>query len=78
VLARRDAALGVAAIGAFSLFGAFVAITRPEGHVTDVAPSVIGGLAGVAALLWLVRASAPPQGIAPLRYARGGSRRRAR
>ena len=78
VLARRDAALGVAAIGAFSLFGAFVAITRPEGHVTDVVPSVIGGLAGVAALLWLVRASAPPQGVAPLRYARGGSRRRAR
>jgi hypothetical protein len=78
VLARRDAALGVAAIGAFSLFGAFVAITRPEGHVTDVAPSVIGGLAGVAALLWLVRASAPPQGVAPLRYARGASRRRAR
>ena len=78
VLARREAALGVAAIGAFSLFGAFVAMTRPEGHVTDVAPSVIGGLAGVAALLWLVRASAPPQGGAPLRYARGGSRRRAR
>ena len=78
VLARREAALGVAAIGAFSLVGAFVAITRPEGHVTDVAPSVIGGLAGVAALLWLVRASAPPQGVAPLRYARGGSRRRAR
>ena len=78
VLARREAALGVAAIGAFSLFGAFVAITRPEGHVTDVAPSVIGGLAGVVALLWLVRASAPPQGVAPLRYARAGSRRRAR
>jgi hypothetical protein len=77
VLARREAALGVAAIGAFSLFGAFVAVTRPEGHVTDVTPSVIGGLAGVAALLWLVRASAPPQGVAPLRYARGGSRRRA-
>jgi hypothetical protein len=78
VLARREAALGVAAIGAFSLFGAFVAITRPEGHVTDVTPSVVGGLAGVAALLWLVRASAPPQRVASLRYARGGSRRRAR
>ena len=78
VLARREAALGVAAIGAFSLFGAFVAMTRPEGHVTDVTPSVIGGLAGVAALLWLVRASAPPPRLAPLRYARGGSRRRAR
>ena len=78
VLARREAALGVAAIGAFSLFGAFVAMTRPGGHVTDVAPSVVGGLAGVAALLWLVRASAPPPRVAPLRYARGGGRRRAR
>jgi hypothetical protein len=78
MLARREAALGVAAIGAFSLFGAFVAITRPEGHITDVAPSVIGGLAGVAALLWLVRASAPPPRVAPVRYVRGGSRRRAR
>ena len=78
VLARREAALGVAAIGAFSLFGAFVAITRPEGHVTDVTPSVVGGLAGVAALLWLVRASAPPQGVTSLRYARGGSLRRTR
>ena len=84
LLARRETALGVAAIAAFSLFGAFVAITRPEGRVTDVAPSVIGGLAGVAALLWLVRASAPPEraaravGAAGIRSARGGSRRRTR
>ncbi len=96
VLARRETALGVAAIAAFSLFGAFVAITRPDGRVTDVAPAVVGGLAGVAALLWLVRASAPPpravggvgvvggagvngvNGVAPLRSARGGSRRRTR
>jgi hypothetical protein len=90
VLARRETAFGVAAIAAFSLFGAFVAITRGDGRVTDVAPSVIGGLAGVAALMWLVRASAPPPrvggvvgvvgvvGVAPIRSARGGSRRRTR
>ena len=96
VLARRETALGVAAIAAFSLFGAFVAITRSDGRVTDVAPAVVGGLAGVAALLWLVRASAPPprvvgaagvnggvgvngiNGVAPIRSARGGSRRRTR
>ena len=63
MLARRETALGVAAIAAFSLFGAFVAITRSDGRVTDVAPSVVGGLAGIAALLWLVRASAPPQRV---------------
>ena len=84
VLARRETALGVAVIVAFSLFGAFVAITRPDGRVTDVAPSVVGGLAGVAALMWLVRASAPPPrvvggaGVSGIRSARGGSRRRTR
>jgi hypothetical protein len=78
VLARRDAALGVAGIAAFTLFAAFVAVTRPAGHAGDVTPAVVGGMAGVAALLWLVRASAPTQAITPLRPARGGARRRAR
>jgi hypothetical protein len=75
VLSRRAVALGVAGVAAFSLIGAFVAITRPGSHLTDVAPSVIGGIAGVAALLWLVRASAP---VAPVRRAHGGGRRRTR
>ena len=61
MLARRDAAAGVAGVAAFTLFAAFVAITRPAGHVADVMPVVIGGLAGVAAALWLFRASAPQQ-----------------
>jgi hypothetical protein len=65
----------VAGIAAFTTFAAFAVITRPGSHVSDVAPAVVGGIAGVAALLWLVRASAP---IAPLRHARGGGRRRAR
>ena len=73
--ARRDAALGVAGVAAFALIAAFVTITRPASHVADVMPAVIGGLAGVAALLWLVRASAP-QMTQPLRPAAGGGTRR--
>jgi hypothetical protein len=80
MVARRDAAVGVAGVAAFTLFAAFVAITRPGGHVADVAPVVIGGMAGVAAALWLFRASAPQQvhGAAPLRHGHGGARRRTR
>jgi len=80
MLARRGAAVGVAGVAAFTLFAAFVAITRPGSHVADVMPVVIGGLAGVAAVLWLFRASAPQrlQGAAPLRHGRGGTRRRTR
>ena len=78
LLARRAAASGVACLAAFSLLAAFVTITRPGGRVSDVAPAVIGGIAGIAALLWLMQASAPPQRVAPLRHARGGTRRRAR
>jgi hypothetical protein len=76
--ARRGAALGVAGVAAFALVVAFVAVTRPGSHVSDVMPAVIGGLAGIAALLWLVRASAPIQEVTPLRPARGGTRRRTR
>ena len=62
VLARHAAAPGVACLAAFSLLAAFVTITRPGGHVSDVAPAIIGGIAGVAALLWLRQASAPTPG----------------
>jgi hypothetical protein len=78
VAARRAAALGVIGVAAFALVTAFVAVSRPASHVSDVMPAVIGGLAGVAALLWLVRASAPVQEVTPLRPARGGTRRRTR
>ena len=82
-LARRDAAACVAGVGAFTLFAAFVAITRPASHVGDVMPVVIGGLAGVAAAMWLFRASAPQMTEGPLRHdtirhGRGGTRRRTR
>jgi hypothetical protein len=78
--ARRTAALGVAGIAAFGLFGAFVAITRPESRASDVIPSVIGGIVGVAALLWLERACAPIV-VTPARRPRASGRasgRRAR
>jgi hypothetical protein len=75
VLARREAALGVAGIAAFTLFAAYAVITRPASHLGDVTPAVVGGIAGAAALLWLVRASAP---ITPLPHTRGGARRRTR
>ncbi|HTX25611.1 MAG TPA: hypothetical protein VME19_01190 [Streptosporangiaceae bacterium] len=74
-LSRRNAAIGVGGIAAFGLFGAFVAITRPEAQPTDVIPSVVGGLAGIAAFAWLAYAAAP---VAAMRHAHGGGRRRAR
>jgi hypothetical protein len=80
-MARRNASLGVTGIAAFGLLGAFVAITRPEGRASDVIPSAVGALAGIVALLWLARASAPAApapGVASLRPADGGGRRRAR
>jgi hypothetical protein len=75
MLARRAAALGVAGLAALSVLGAFVTITRPQGQVIDVLPAMAGGLAGVLALLWLRRASAP---IVALRPALGNEPRRAR
>ena len=77
-LARRDAVPGVAGVAAFTLFAAFVTITRPAGHVADVTPVIIGGLAGAAAVLWLFRAAAPQLAQGPLRHGRGGTRRRTR
>jgi hypothetical protein len=87
-LARRDAAAGVAGVATFTLFAAFVTITRPASHVGDVMPVVIGGLAGVAAAMWLFRASTPqltegriarePLRAGPVRYGHGGTRRRTR
>ena len=55
MVAWRHVSAGVAGIGAFGLFGAFVAITRPESHATDVIPSIVGGIAGITAIVWLVQ-----------------------
>ncbi len=73
-LARRSAAIGVAGLAALGLLGAFVVITRPASHASDVIPSIVGGLVGVIAFAWLARAAAPV--APPLR--RVGRRRMAR
>ena len=59
ILAWRHMSAGVAGIGLFGLFGAFVAITRPESHASDVIPSVVGGIAGIAVLIWLISVAMP-------------------
>jgi hypothetical protein len=59
VLARKRVIIGIIGVLAFGLFGSFVAYTRPASKPSDVIPSIIGGIAGVLALLWLARASAP-------------------
>ena len=76
LLARRRLAGGVTGMAALGAFGAFVALTRPGSHASDVIPSLIGGVAGVAALVLLVRAG-DPQVILPAtaRRPRGGYRR---
>ena len=71
MLAWRRVAIGVAGIGLFGLFGAFVAITRPESHLTDVVPSVAGGIAGIAVIAWLVRMGMP-RGRQPLSRSMAG------
>jgi hypothetical protein len=64
----------VAGLAAAGLLGAFVAITRPESRTIDVIPPAIGVAAGIIALLWLARMSAPLISSRPI----GDSRRRAR
>jgi hypothetical protein len=76
-MARRNVSVGVAGIAAFGLLAGFIAVTRPESRASDVIPSAIGGLAGIVALLWLARASAPVAALRPvsLRPAYSGSAR---
>ena len=69
-LARRNTAIGVGGIAAFALLGAFVAITAPQSRPTDVIPSVIGGIAGIAAFAWLAYASSLVRDPAPARARR--------
>jgi hypothetical protein len=55
MIAWRHISVGVLGIAAFGAFGALVAYTRPESRVTDVVPSVIGGLVGIIAIAVLAR-----------------------
>jgi hypothetical protein len=77
-LARRNPGIGVAGVAVFGLLGAFVAVTRPESRASAVIPWAIGGAAGIVALMWLARASAPPPRAPALRPAYGDGRRRTR
>jgi hypothetical protein len=78
-MARRNPSVGVAGIAAFGLLGAFIVVTRPESRASDVIPSAIGAVAGIMALLWLARASAPTAvAAASRRPSYGGGRRRTR
>jgi hypothetical protein len=65
MIAWRRVAVGIAGISLFGLFGAFVAITRPDSHVTDVIPAVVGGIVGIAALVWLHSSAARRPGYRP-------------
>lgn len=56
VIAWRHVAVGVAALALFGAFGALMAVTRPSAQVTDMIPSIIGGVAGVVAITSLIRA----------------------
>ena len=60
VIAWRHVSVGVVALALFGAFGAFVAFTRPESRVTDVIPSIAGGVVGIAAIVWLVRSRPRP------------------
>jgi hypothetical protein len=53
MIAWRYLPVGIVGIGLFGAFGAFVAYTRPESRVTDVIPSLVGGVVAVAALIAL-------------------------
>jgi len=53
-LARRKLILGVIGLGAFGVLGAFVALIQPASRTTDAIPALVGGVAGVAAIIWLV------------------------
>jgi DMSO/TMAO reductase YedYZ molybdopterin-dependent catalytic subunit len=58
-LARRRLIFGVIGLGAFGVLGAFVALIQPASRTTDAIPALVGGVAGVAAIIWLVTRAAP-------------------
>ena len=68
MLAWRHISVGVVALALFGAFGAFVAVTRPESRITDVIPSAAGGVVGIAAIMWLVRAGISRQAGPRSRY----------
>ncbi|MFM2072668.1 MAG: hypothetical protein RLZZ623_2932 [Actinomycetota bacterium] len=57
-LARRRPLLGVGAMAAFGLIGAYVAVNRPDGSARSAIPALVGAVIGGALIWWLERAVA--------------------
>jgi hypothetical protein len=55
MIAQRKVAIGVTGIVLIGLFGAFVTIKQPGSHASDAIPAVVGAIAGVVALTFLIR-----------------------
>jgi DMSO/TMAO reductase YedYZ molybdopterin-dependent catalytic subunit len=64
VVAVRRLAVGVAGVVLFGAVGVAAALARPDSGVADLAPSVVGALAGIVALRALVGALRPSAGRA--------------
>lgn len=62
-LARRRRWLGFGGVALFGLVGVGAALTRPSSRLVDILPSVLGALAGMASLDWLLRARRPAAAV---------------
>jgi DMSO/TMAO reductase YedYZ molybdopterin-dependent catalytic subunit len=60
LLARRRLRYGAGLLVALVAIPAGAALTRPGAALTDIVPSLVAGVVGVAALTWLVRTSHGP------------------
>ncbi|WP_242907992.1 molybdopterin-dependent oxidoreductase [Actinomadura terrae] len=59
LVSRRRLAVGLIGLAAFGIVGVFAALTRPVAEPVDAAPSAVGALAGMAALVLLARSVRP-------------------
>ena len=59
-LARRHLAVAAGAFVAFGLVGSVAAIVRPTAGPLWIVPSIVGGVAGAAVLVWLTARAARP------------------
>jgi DMSO/TMAO reductase YedYZ molybdopterin-dependent catalytic subunit len=75
LVARRRARLATAGIAGLGLIGAAASLTRPHGSVLVTLPSLLGGVAGAATLVWL-KAAGRPQPPTPADAPGGYDRRR--
>ncbi|MGH3274867.1 MAG: molybdopterin-dependent oxidoreductase, partial [Streptosporangiaceae bacterium] len=64
VLAIRRLAYGMAGLGLFILIGVIAALTRPHAGISDVVPTLAGGIAAALALRRLARLATPVPALA--------------